>query len=124
LCRWFDSALGHQPEIQCLTARRYIPTAPVLSGTAILVSLQFRANLQLLHELDTTYEPLLMENPKDGDRISILDEWCSGFAKGVGLDSEGWLPLVVGKPDRMSSIMLYGTEEGWDWCSTACALSV
>ena len=34
--------------------------------------------------------------------------------EGVGLDSEGWLPVVVGKPDRLSTIMLYGTEAGWD----------
>jgi len=33
--------------------------------------------------------------------------------KGVHLDSDGWLPVVIGKPDWMSTIMLYGTEEGW-----------
>lgn len=60
------------------------------------------------------YEPLLMENPGDSDPIPVIDEWCSGFMKGVGLDSEGWLPVVVGKPDWLSTIMLYGTEEGWD----------
>jgi uncharacterized protein len=60
------------------------------------------------------YEPLLMENPNGGDPIPILDEWCSGFMKGVQLDSEGWLPVIAGKPDWMSTILLYGTEEGWD----------
>lgn len=60
------------------------------------------------------YEPLLLENPNNGDPIPILDEWCAGFMKGVQLDPEGWLPVVVGKPDWMSTIMLYGTEEGWE----------
>jgi uncharacterized protein len=60
------------------------------------------------------YEPLLMENPNGGDPIPILDEWCSGFMKGVQLDSEGWLPVIAGKPDWMSTILLYGTEEGWE----------
>jgi uncharacterized protein len=60
------------------------------------------------------YEPLLMENPNGGDPIPILDEWCSGFMKGVQLDSEGWLPVIAGKPDWMSTILLYGTQEGWD----------
>ena len=60
------------------------------------------------------YEPLLMENPNGGDPIPILDEWCSGFMKGVQLDSEDWLPVIAGKPDWMSTILLYGTEEGWD----------
>ena len=35
-------------------------------------------------------------------------------ASGVQLDSDGWLPVVVGKPDWMSTITLYGTEEGWE----------
>ena len=55
-----------------------------------------------------------MENPNNGDPIPIIDEWCSGFMKGVQLDSDGWLPVVVGKPDWMSTITLYGTEDGWD----------
>lgn len=67
-----------------------------------------------LQQAPEQYEPLLMENPNDGDPIPILDEWCSGFMKGVGLDSEGWLPVVIGKPDWLSTIMLYGTEEGWE----------
>jgi uncharacterized protein len=67
---------------------------------------------QTLHHAPEQYEPLLMENPNDGDPIPILDEWCSGFMKGVQLDSEGWAPVIAGKPDWMSTIMLYGTEEG------------
>jgi len=69
---------------------------------------------QTLHQAPEEYEPLLMENPNDGDPIPILDEWCSGFIKGVQLDSEGWLPVTVGQPDWMSTILLYGTEEGWE----------
>ena len=69
---------------------------------------------QTLHEAPEQYEPLLLDNPNGGDPIPILDEWCLGFMKGVRLDSEGWLPVVVGKPDWMSTIMLYGTEEGWE----------
>src|SRR5262249_45373150 len=50
----------------------------------------------------------------DGDPVPVIDEWCSGFMKGVQLDSEGWLPVVVGKPNWMSTITLYGTKEGWE----------
>jgi uncharacterized protein len=69
---------------------------------------------QTLNQAPEQYEPLLMENPNGGDPIPILDEWCSGFMKGVDLDSEGWLPVIAGKPDWMSTILLYGTEEGWE----------
>jgi len=60
------------------------------------------------------YDPLLMENPNGGDPIPILDEWCTGFMKGVQLDAQGWLPVTVDKPAWMSTIVLYGTEEGWE----------
>ena len=66
------------------------------------------------HQAPEHYEPLLMENPNNGDPIRILDEWCGGFMKGVQLDAEGWRPVVVGKPDWLSTVMLYGTEVGWD----------
>ena len=69
---------------------------------------------QTLHQASEQYEPLLLENPNDGESIPILDEWCVGFMTGVHLDVEGWLPVTVGKPDWMSTIMLYGTEEGWE----------
>ncbi|MCC6772468.1 MAG: UPF0149 family protein [Gemmatimonadaceae bacterium] len=67
-----------------------------------------------LQESPQDYEPLLLENPNDGDPIPIIDEWCTGFMKGVHLDPEGWLPVTVGQPGWMSTLMLYGTEEGWD----------
>jgi uncharacterized protein len=71
-----------------------------------------------LREAPDHYEPLLMENPNDGDPIPIIDEWCFGFMKGVQLDVQGWLPVMAGKPDWMSTILLYGTEDGWDALKT------
>ena len=67
-----------------------------------------------LHEAPDDYEPLLMENVRDGDTIPVIDEWCMGYMKGIGLDFEGWLPVTVGHPDWLSTILLYGTEEGWE----------
>ena len=67
-----------------------------------------------LHEAPEDYEPLLMENPNDGDPIPIIDDWCAGFMKGVHLDRDGWLPVLAGKPEWLSTILLYGTEEGWE----------
>ena len=69
---------------------------------------------QTLHESPEHYEPLLLESPNDGNPIPIIDEWCTGFMKGVALDANGWLPVTVGKPTWMSTILLYGTEAGWE----------
>jgi uncharacterized protein len=73
---------------------------------------------QTLSRTPDQYEPLLMENPNNGDPIPIMDEWCSGFMKGVHLDFTGWLLVTAGKPDWMSTILLYGTEDGWDALKT------
>jgi uncharacterized protein len=67
-----------------------------------------------LYESPEDYEPLLLENPNDGDTVPVIDEWCFGFMKGVQLDVEGWAPLLAGKPEWMSTILLYGSEDGWE----------
>jgi uncharacterized protein len=67
-----------------------------------------------LLEAPGDYEPLLMENTRDGDPVPVIDEWCMGYMKGVSLDLQGWLPITIGHPDWLSTIMLYGTEEGWE----------
>ena len=67
-----------------------------------------------LIEAPEDYEPLLMENPNDGHPLPVIDEWCTGYMKGVSLDAAGWLPVTVGHPDWLSTITLYGTEEGWE----------
>jgi uncharacterized protein len=67
-----------------------------------------------LIEAPEDYEPLLMEKPNDGHPLPIIDEWCTGYMKGISLDAAGWLPVTVGHPDWLSTIVLYGTEEGWE----------
>jgi hypothetical protein len=34
--------------------------------------------------------------------------------KALHLDADGWLPVVIGKPDWISTVTLYGTEDGWE----------
>ncbi len=60
------------------------------------------------------FEPLLLENPNDGDPIPILDDWCMGFMKGLVLDIEGWTPLTSSHTEWFTVLRLYGTEDGWE----------
>ena len=73
---------------------------------------------QTLHQAPEHYEPLLSENPNNGDPIPILDEWCCGFLKGIDLDTKGWLAMTVDNPHWLSTIALYGTPEGWETLKT------
>jgi hypothetical protein len=34
--------------------------------------------------------------------------------EGVLFDSTGWLPVTVANPELISTMTLYGTEEGWE----------
>ena len=36
-----------------------------------------------LMDFSDDYEPVLMENPNQGDPIPIIDEWCCGYMKGI-----------------------------------------
>jgi uncharacterized protein len=58
------------------------------------------------------YEPLFLE--RDINTVSIVDEWCCGYVKGIALDPLGWRPLVKAQPGWFEVIHLYGTESGWD----------
>lgn len=60
------------------------------------------------------FEPILMENPNNGNPIQILDEWCMGYMTGINLDIAGWRSLMMMKPDWFLVIQLYGTELGWE----------
>lgn len=57
------------------------------------------------------YLPMLIEDPNDGNPVIILDDWCMGFTKGVGLKSAGWASVRAARPDLFATIERYGA---WD----------
>ena len=59
------------------------------------------------------YEPLFYERETDEGTVSIIDEWCVGYVKGISLDTAGWQPMLDAQPDWFEAIHLYGTEHGW-----------
>lgn len=84
-----------------------------------MMSLLFRHANDVLFTLRShpdEFEPLLYERDHQGEKIPIIDEWCSGFVKGMALDEEAWRPLLESDEggDMLFPIMLYGTEAGWE----------
>jgi uncharacterized protein len=101
---------------------------PVVWGSSMAWQSQAQANrmttLVLRHANDIllylrgepeSFDPLLYQREKDGRTISIIDEWCTGFVRGMALDEEGWRPLMEAEEgeDMLYPILLYGTETGW-----------
>lgn len=62
------------------------------------------------------YEPVLYASEEGGKEISIIDEWCIGFVRGMNLDGEAWQPMMDDEEaeEFLWPIMLYGTETGWE----------
>ena len=67
-----------------------------------------------LNDASAGYEPLILERESDGRVISVIDDWCEGYYKGISVDRTAWAPLLEDYPEWFTVIMLYGTEEGWD----------
>jgi len=59
--------------------------------------------------------PLLPSHKTKSEEILILDEWCWGFMRSIGLAPESWQSLLDHE-ERSAAIFpisLHGTEEGW-----------
>ena len=73
--------------------------------------------LTLSHE-PVHYEPLFSQNHADDKVVTIVDEWCCGYVKGMSLDEKGWELLREAHPEWLEPIELYGTKDGWDRLKT------
>ena len=71
-----------------------------------------------LSQVPKEYEPLFFERDVKGGTVSIVDEWCCGYMKGIALDPVGWQPLIAARPCWFEVIHLYGTEGGWNKLKT------
>jgi len=67
-----------------------------------------------LIEAPQYYEPLFFNRDVKGQIVSVVDEWCCGYVKGMALDPLGWQSLIEARPDWFEIIHLYGTKSGWD----------
>jgi len=71
--------------------------------------------VHLCHEPDL-FEPMFLEREVNGEAVPIIDEWCTGFMKGVELDAAAWQFFRETEEGAvlLHPFWLYGTEAGWD----------
>ena len=67
----------------------------------------------VLMEQPDEFEPMFHERVVDGDTIVIVDEWCEGYMRGVGLDVEAW--DAGGEPiaELLAPIIAFTEAAGW-----------
>ena len=61
------------------------------------------------------FNPLLPIHKVAGEEVTIIDEWCWGFMRSIGLAPESWEPLFEDEEQKAGifPISLHGTEKGW-----------
>lgn len=72
------------------------------------------STVHTLMEDPLSYEPCFMENQVKGKTYRVVDDWCVGYMKGVGLREELWLNSGEDLIELLSPIPLFTTQEGWD----------
>jgi len=58
------------------------------------------------------YEPLFLERDHKGRTVSIVDEWCCGYVKGIALDPSGWKPFIEEHPTGSRSSISTAPKAG------------
>ncbi len=80
--------------------------------TGLVVGFYNDIALQFDHAPDR-FKPTFYESKVDGKRVQVVDEWCTGFLKGMRLDTTAWRPLKQQRPDLLKPLLLFGTRAGW-----------
>ncbi len=65
-----------------------------------------------LNEFPEQFEPLFGLREVDGSELTIVEEWCFGYMRGVALSDWSTLPDSL-KP-ALEAIALHGTEENFE----------
>ncbi|MDX6019976.1 YecA family protein [Scandinavium sp. V105_16] len=58
------------------------------------------------------YEPLFGTREAEGQEITIVEEWCFGYMRGVGLSD--WSALPEDLQPQLDAIALHGSEENFE----------
>jgi uncharacterized protein len=58
------------------------------------------------------YEPLFGTREEEGQEITIVEEWCFGYMRGVGLSD--WSALPEDLQPQLDAIALHGSEEKFE----------
>jgi len=67
-----------------------------------------------LNEEPETFEPLFMERVVGGQTFQIVDQWCDGYLRGMGLAAEGWHSAPNHIQELLGFLPLFSSPEGWE----------
>jgi uncharacterized protein len=59
------------------------------------------------------FEPIVLEREVEGKTVTVVDEWCIGYMKGLALAAEEWRAGGDEVMELMFPISLFSSEKGW-----------
>ena len=106
---WLPRVFGSDPE-------EPIPDFPSVKDfeRAINLILRYYNSLIMIFEIGPEkFSPTFYTREVEGKTYTIVDEWCSGFLKGIALAGNAWQPLLDEQPGILRPFELFATPEGW-----------
>jgi uncharacterized protein len=67
----------------------------------------------LMDEPDT-FEPIFLNNTVEDEVFVVVDEWCSGYLRGLSLTAEQWREGGERMENLLQPLFAFGTDAGWD----------
>lgn len=80
----------------------------------ILLTRHYNGVVSALMAPDFEFEPIFNEREVDGERLTIVDEWCVGYMRGVSLRPDAWDAGGDEVFELLQPILLFSGEPGWE----------
>ena len=81
--------------------------------TVLMMRLMNCLSATLMEDPDE-FEPLFLEHSEDGDTFTIVDEWCEGYIRGVGLSADAWSKGGKEMDELLSPLLSFTSATGWE----------
>ena len=89
------------------------PTIRLFERVVNLIMRFYSSVIMIFAIAPEKFSPSFYIREVEGKTYTIVDEWCSGFLKGIALEGNAWQPLVDEKPGILRPFQLFATPEGW-----------
>lgn len=61
------------------------------------------------------FEPVFLEHTVEGQVYTVVDDWCSGYLRGVQPCLQAWVDEAPESYDLLAPIFVFGHERGWEF---------
>ena len=68
--------------------------------------------VNVLNDSPEDFEPIILAREEGGETITVVDEWCTGYMKGIGLSAQAWREGGEAVAELLFPITLFSSEAG------------